>query len=1411
MNYTNISIKDFIHHIIKFNNISEILDTCNCQAERGFIFERLFDIVIKFGFCDRFSNLNFFHIIRNVNNGRIKILENLDKYLEKKVISGNSTGCSDITLQHKITGEYIFITSKIPKSEEEIKKQKSVEYYDIQNILAMAAENKHIYKKFQIYLAIANKKFLVEKVKKASITNSYITKYMTEEHMLDKEDLNEYFLAFKESILENINKNWQSIYIREKEKLILRFHQELITQKTSNLIQNNHKSFLWGCKCRSGKTFMIGGIINKQFEIKKTINVLIITPAPTETAPQFTEDLFNKFEDFNKFKIHHIDNSKKIEYFKPDKNNIFVFSKQLLQKYTKDKTITKIKNLNLDIIAFDENHYGGVTELSKDILESYSSINTTKIYLTATFQKPLKEWNISQECQMFWDIEDEQICKSILKDKKNIEKLKEKHGEKFVNSTLEFFKDKTIYEIFKPYEKMPDLYLMTNMFDQEKYENIKKNIMGSNYGFSFDVLFSLNLNKIFRYQNEIELFLKYISGSEKESNYKNKDKTIFGRIESICSRKPFVQIWFLPSDNINVISENLKKKMLENNNLKDYRILCINRKNNDLVKDVRNEIIKEEIIARSEEKKGLILLAGNMLNLGITIKSCDLVILMNNTLSSDKVIQQMYRCMSEDDNKKMGFVVDLNISRVLQTCINHTIYKNNLSVEDKIKYIVENNLINIDSDLMILKKLNSEKIVLKLMEIWKDDPVNNFKTLLKNLDNDYVIFDNPTQKLLNNYFMNSVKENRINSMIELNDNSQNLPSGKVTEIEKNNENKNEKNEENKNEEKEEKEEKKEIKISFTKDVLPFIIPLTCILTIENKNKDFINMLKDIKENKELLEIFDDQCLIWWNKKDLINIIRDIVINYFDKSSNTYNISIQFKMSIYNLLDRPKDLLELISDCLKPKVIEKRMFGEVFTPMNFINDKMLKDIEKYWEETYKENIWSNDLIKWYDPAAGMGNYPIAIFYKLMEGLTNKFPNEIERKKHIIEKQLFMAELNKKNCFIMKQIFNIHQNYKLNLYEGDSLKIDIKKTFNVDKFDIIIGNPPYNEELKTKQGSASPLYNKFIEYYIDKCNLLSFIVPSRWFAGGKGLDNFRKMMINRTDIVFIKHFDDACKIFGNMIEIKGGVNYFLIDHKYNDLCNYNNMKIKLNNFDVILDNKYYNLITKMLKFENITKIYISQSYYKIQTNDKRLIEEKDGLKIDKDFYKNYLKCYVSQQKGFIKYIKKTEINKESNFFKVIVTEASFGANSGFGNIFIGYPYEIYSGSYISFKVSNENEAKSLLSYMKLKLSNFLLSLRKASQHTNESTCKWIPLPPLDRIWNDEEVYKYFKLDEEEIKLIKETKIKGFYEEKEDENLPKIIKDGRRKFYLIEDKVYKIKKDKTLGKLFGSYVNNKIIEEK
>jgi hypothetical protein len=1330
MIYANMNIQDFIKHIVTQDSINDILNSCETSSCKGFVYERLYDIIIKFGFCDIFPNSMYNHVVGNVNTLNTKVLNNYSNYLNEKVISGNSSGCSDITLKNKITSEYIFISSKYSKND------KKVSSYNIQDIITMIDHNKKIYRQYKIYLIVPDKNAVLNKLKTTNKSSKYITNHITNDNMLDENDLINYFLKFKKNItknLEDIN-SWTEIYLNSKNSLNLRFHQELITHKTLNLINKGNKSFLWGCKCRSGKTFMVGGLISKQYNATKHLNVMIITPAPTETAPQFTDELFNKFNDFSSFRVNNIEKLSDVNKIEPGASNIIVISKQLLQRHVDNNAITQIKNLSINYIFFDENHYGGTTSLSKQIMNTYSSKDTIKIYLTATFCKPLKEWDLLPECQMYWDIEDEQISKSILLNKANLSKLKDRHGKQYIDLVVNYYASLglSIREIFEPYKFMPNLHLITNMFDSERYDIIKNSIMGSCYGFSFNVLLSLNKDGKFNYNNEIKTVLRYITGSEKEIDYKMGDKSIFARINKSSSRHSFTQLWFLPSENIDAVSQNLKLLMMEDKILKQYNILCVNRGNSDLAKNVKNEILNQETAAKLEGKLGLILLAGNMLNLGITINSCDIVILMNNTLSSDKVMQQMYRCMTEDFGKTCGFVVDLNISRVLQTVMNYCTFSANKTIEDKVNYLIENHLINIDIDMLDNKNVSIDVIINKLITFWKSDPINNFKMLLRNLDDDYIIFDNPTQKMVNKMFMNSIKTSNVSATIAFNDVQQDVQSGKcmikqqLTGIDK-------------------EDTTKVVEISFTKDILPFIIPLACILTIQNNNKNFVKMLTDIKNDAALLEIFDDQCLIWWNSKNLINFVQTIVSKYFDKTSNVHNVSIQFKLSMQSLIDNPKEMLTLVAECLKPKVIEKKVFGEVFTPIEFINDKMLSDIEKYWKKKTKKNIWENEFLTWYDPAAGMGNYPIAIYYKLMNGLKTKIPNEMLRKKHIIEKQLYMGELNKKNCFILKQIFNIDGKLNLNLYEGDTLKINLQTVFSRKKFDIIIGNPPYNEEL-TKVG-AKPLYNKFIEYYINKCNILSFIVPSRWFSGGKGLDKFRNMMINRTDIVYIKHFSDASKIFGNLVEIKGGVNYFLVDVVHNGLCEYNDALVKFNNFDIILDSKFYGLINKLDGAPTLVEIYMGRCFG-IESNDKNLTDDS-----------KLVKCYVSQQKGFVKYISKNHIKKDYLFYKVITARAAFGANSGFGNTFIGLPNEIHTGSYISFKVKSLEEAKSLESYMKCKLPNLLLSLRKSSQDISEATCKWIVLPPLNKIWLDNDIYKYFKLTTEEIKLVKSVKISGF----------------------------------------------------
>jgi 16S rRNA G966 N2-methylase RsmD len=1337
------NLKEFINMIVQYNDITSILNEYDTQSEKGFIYERLWDICIKLGFCPIFPNSIYKHKIGNSNLGKLKTLKNLDKYLtENKVFSGNSNGCSDITLKNKDNNTYIFISSKFPKSSDDIQKQKSVNYYDIQNIIAMAYKNKHIYKKYEIYLMVPDKNTLLNKIKNSRNSSNYITEHMKEDNILDKSYLNMCFLMLKNDIIMNKKNNDiinYNIYGQIKENLNLRFHQELITQKTCDLIEKGNKSFLWGCKCRSGKTYMVGGIIIKQFNVKKKLNVLIITPAPTETIPQFTEELFNKFKDFYPFKIHY--NCLDI----CENNNIFVLSKQFLQKYINLDTIDKIKKLKLDLIVFDENHAGGTTNLSKEILTSYSLKKTVKIYLTATYQKPLIEWEINRECQMYWDIEDEQICKSICDNENNLDKLKEKYGHKPITKILNYYKKNgiNIKDIFTPYLRMPEMHLITNMFDSQRYEDIKEKLNTENkMGFCFDTLLSLNPKKTrFNYEQDVQTILRYISGAYKEDDG---EKTIFTRIKKICNKKetryPFTQIWFLPPNNINQTSLCLKSLMKNDPILKKYSIMCINRKNKDLAKDIKGDINKKEIESKEKGKSGLILLTGHMLTLGITLNNCDLVMLINNTLSSDKILQEMYRCMTEGDNKKFGFVVDLNISRVLNTCVNYTIFKEQKNINEKMKYLIEHHLINIDVDMMENKNISSNEIVKKLMDIWKEDPINSFRTLLRRLDNDYGEFDNDTQKLININFNKSLKDNTIyncNVIFKNDDEIQKLPDGKEKI----------KNDDNSNDIDNIDDKKKdiEIQISFTKDVLPYIIPLTCILTIKNSNMDFVKMLNDIKENPELLETFDDQCLIWWNKKGLIDLIKDIITKYFDKKSNTYNISIQFKMSLQSLIDRPKELLELINECLKPKEIEKKKFGEVFTPMNLVNE-MLDRLPK--------DVWKNKRFKWFDPATGMGNFPIAVYLRLMKGLKKKIKDEEERKKHILEKMLYMSEINKKNVLVCKQIFDINNEYKLNIYQGDTLKLNVSKIFGISKFDIIMANPPYNSYNnitdKMKRGGNNNLYEKFINFGIEqmeKNGYLLYITPTSWFSISKKNQKLREIIL-KNKILYIdiatankKYFQSVGNNFVWFLiknsSISNENNYVKVKCLYNKEIYESDIDQELFNIGFIpllLNNTTLTIINKIINNKN-NKIY-AKLPYEYEPRKSHVVKIKPKISEKSDI------IVIRSTKG--KKLYSTKITENCKKYKVIIPSTTNYEKMEVTN-------DCTTQSFINIVCSNENEAN--------KIKNMLM---KIPFRFFNNLCRWgnwnyadvISLFPnlSNYISTDDNIEKKLKLTKNEIDFMK-----------------------------------------------------------
>ena len=1122
---------ELFEHIKRASKFNELLQSVkgNTKAEthskRGNVFEKICDLIIKFGCCSILPNDIYDHYEGNIANCKLKKIIDLEMYIKQlKVLSKGKGGKSDITLQNKITGKWIFISCKFGDS-------LSVDEYDIDKIYLAIKDKTHIYKECDIYLFVSNKQKTVDTFNAAHEGNSCYKNNV--DMTLDTNDFEPYFQTLKQCIQDISIDEVNSKFCNEKVPLELRFHQDFITYKQIERIKEGEKELLLGAKARSGKTYCVGGLFIKYYKKFDGLNGLIITPAPTETLSQFTDDLFHKFRDFNMINIVEIKKGADFETMILKENNIIIVSKQLLDDYVCEKKIVSIQTLNLDFIVFDENHFHGTTLMSKNILQSYSSSKTIKLYLTATYAKPLSEWNIPLECQFYWDIEDEQLCK-----KRNIQGLVGKHGE---DVTL-FLNKENLETKLCVYDKMPDLHIITNIMDRKRYEVIKEQIKDTSYGFSNGTLLSGN------FPNEVDIMLRYITGSNKEQDYPKQDLSIFGRIKKTAiennsrtrlNNGDFTsQLWFLPfgiNMTIEKVSEHMKDRMSKNSILKNYEIKIVNSKKDYKVKDIKEEIKNWELKAKEEGKDGLILLAGNQLTLGITLPFVDIVFLFNDIISSDKIIQMMYRCMTESINnaennkintgvKKMGFVVDLNISRVINTCLDYNVYKKDLNVEQKFTYLVENNLINIDNDLFQGKE-NKTKLVEKLLHIWKADPIHNLKILLKKIEDNIIELDTKDQKLLNQCFTSSIDDEKVNVKVKVDEESDSpLPTGKKSKKKKGEEAGEESGEEPE-------EESKDINISLTKDVLPFVIPLVCILTMDTEQKDILEMLNMIKISPSLLNVFQDQSFKWWNKPDIIKLVEAIIRKYIKKNSCIYNIAIQFKMSLKSLIDKPKELLELIDSCLKPKQKEKQENGEVFTPMCLVFE-MLDNLDKHYIKEHGRSIFTEPSFKWFDPASGMGNFPVAVYLKLMEGLKTQILNDEDRKKHIIENMLYMSELNKKNVFISHQIFNMNNQYKLNLYEGDTLELDIVSVWGlqVNSFDVILGNPPYNKggiwshTKKTDSEKREVLWMNFIKKsfeWLKSDGFLVFITPLYWL---KINIEVHDIMLEK-HIVWLKLWDDS----------------------------------------------------------------------------------------------------------------------------------------------------------------------------------------------------------------------------------------------------------------------------------------------
>lgn len=394
----------YLIDLIRQYNLDEILSISETEREKGYLLEKIYDLILKCGYGHMlgFKYDHIVHYTGDIYTESLCIVSDLTSYLNQMLILGGSRGKSDITM--KINGRsWIFISCKFYNDDS----KQSVESYDVAelNSVITTKRNKHLFTSYQIHLCVNDKNKVRSKMQKASRSKSDITVHFTRytDNIHEISDLLPVYQKFREALNQTPNDLLNQRFNYLKNPLVLLFHQKLLVSKTLSLIKNDPCiPILWGWKPRSGKTYGTAGLILELTKLRRT-KFLIITPAPTETIHQFLE-VFLLCQDFYQHKIYTAEN---LAMLNPSDLNIIILSEQFLQGKMNHPAIQ-----NCDLMVFDENHYGGTTELSEQIINHCCKQDTIRLFLTATYCKPKIKWNIPDTHCIYWELEDEMFCKN---------------------------------------------------------------------------------------------------------------------------------------------------------------------------------------------------------------------------------------------------------------------------------------------------------------------------------------------------------------------------------------------------------------------------------------------------------------------------------------------------------------------------------------------------------------------------------------------------------------------------------------------------------------------------------------------------------------------------------------------------------------------------------------------------------------------------------------------------------------------------------------------------------------------------------------------------------------------------------------------------------------------------------------
>lgn len=474
--------------------------------------------------------------------------------------------------------------------------------------------------------------------------------------------------------------------------------------------------------------------------------------------------------------------------------------------------------------------------------------------------------------------------------------------------------------------------------------------------------------------------------------------------------------------------------------------------------------------------------------------------------------------------------------------------------------------------------------------------------------------------------------------------------------------------------------------------------------------------------------------------------------------------------------------------------------EVFTSPELAN-RML--------DLLPQELFSNPGTTFLDPCSKSGVFLREIVRRLLKGLETAIPDLQQRIDHIMRRQVFgialtqlTADMSRRTLYCAKKadgrysVSTCFANEQGNLryqrcehtwvngkcalcganraqydrigtienYAYPFIHQNINQIFPDMQFDVIIGNPPYQmsdggDTDERKRGGAVPLYHLFIQTAKKvKPKYLIMIVPSRWFSGGRGLDEFRDEMLHDNRIENIIDYPISSECFSG-VEIKGGVCYFKWNENFHGNCEVKTIRsgqvsvskrpLLESGCDVFI--RYNEAITilhkvQAFKEKTINSIVSSQKPFGMRTYV-------EGMEHP---FKGAIQLYANKHIGYVSRVEVTIHKEWIDKYKVFTTMA-YGAGEDFPHQILNVPIlaepntcctETYM---VIGPVSNKSEAENLISYYKTRLFRFLVMLKKNTQHAPARVYQFVPLQDFSHPWTDQMLYEKYGLDEKEVAFI------------------------------------------------------------